>query len=85
MPENILQNDPANSVYKWRLKSKYFEADLQFCVASVSHEFLEKADGSGDLEKYIDDNILAKWEKIEAIAYYMKDCKRVSDLELWKS
>ena len=26
--ENILANDPADGTYKWRLKSKYFEADL---------------------------------------------------------
>jgi len=28
--DNVLANDAANKEYKWRLKSKYFEADLQF-------------------------------------------------------
>jgi len=28
--DNVLVNDAANKEYKWGLKSKYFEADLQF-------------------------------------------------------
>jgi len=36
-----------------------------------------------DMERYIEDTILSKYEKTEAVTYYMKDCKKVSSYHLY--
>lgn len=63
--ENILGGN------QWRMKSKYFEATLQFKVVHV-----EETDNEQDVQDQIK-TIMEESDPVEAVIYYMKDCAKI--------
>lgn len=66
---------------KWKLISKYFEADLQFGVVDAYHPLLNNLESPFDAEDFIEQKIRQKYLKCEAFIYYFTDTKAI----LWKN
>lgn len=68
--KNVICNDEEAAEFKWRMVTKYFEADLQFSVLHVdSDELLSSSFSASD---FVNDQILEKYRP-EAVLYYYED------------